>query len=249
MNSLCVPAAQLRDTMSRLAYFRGWQADLVTRLAANAMQFSAQKDSLLLSRGERPQNMYVLISGQIRLFIPLANAMERVVTLIAPGEGFGEAPLLTDSALPYSVTACRDSHVLAINSHAYLRALNEVPSMMTATLNQIARRLVTTQNDLDLCSQPYSMQRVIHFLLTHQPADHIDDFNIALPARKRDIAAKLGLTQETFSRALGQLGLLGLLSVHCSQVRIHSASALRKMDISFCDKGARKTRNLSLVNL
>lgn len=239
MNSLRLPPAQLRDTMSRLAYFQGWEADLVARLAANSMQFVVQKDATPLNRGQRLAHMYVLVSGQVRLYIPLANGLERIVTLVAPGEGFGEASLLTDSDLPYNVSACRNSHVIAIDGHAYLRALNASPAMMGVTLDMISRRLMATLRDLDICSQPSSMQRVVRYLICNQPADGAEEFEIDLPARKRDIAAKLGLTQETLSRMLGQLGRDGLISVNGGSVRVNGLSRLQQADVAICAKDSR----------
>lgn len=244
MNSLCLPPAQLRDTMSRLAYFRGWDPALVSRLAANSKQFVVAKDTCPLAKGDMPEHMYVLVSGQLRLYIPLSNGSERIVTLVAPGEGFGEASLLTGLSLPYNVSACRDSHVIAIDAHAYLREVATTPAMMGAMLNLISMRLMVTLRDMEICSQPSSLQRVIRFLICHQPNADVEEIEIDLPGRKRDIAAKLGLTQETFSRVLGHLGQQGVITVNGGAVLINSLSRLRQMDVAICDKDIPKIREI-----
>ncbi|MDD3528499.1 MAG: cyclic nucleotide-binding domain-containing protein [Gallionellaceae bacterium] len=61
------------------------------------MRFVAARDTLLLNQCDPADHLNVLISGQLRLFIPLANGTERIITLQSPGEGYGEASLLTGS--------------------------------------------------------------------------------------------------------------------------------------------------------
>lgn len=240
MNTLTLPPAHLRDTMSRLAYFRGWDAGLIARLAAGAQQFAVAKEETLLVKGDLPESLHVLVSGQVRLFIPLANGLERTINLIAPGDGYGEVPLLLNAPLPYSAAACRDSHLLVINSSIYLRELRSAPSMLERTLSLVANQLQTTLQDMEICSQPSSVQRVIRYLMNHQPTPDAAGYEVCLPGRKRDVASKLGLTQETFSRVLGFLGQQGVISVHGGDIQIDDGARLRQMSAAICDKEPEK---------
>jgi CRP-like cAMP-binding protein len=238
MNSLCLAPAQLRDTMSRLAYFRDWSPAVVARLAANTMQFVVAKDCRMITQGDPAEHLYVVVSGQIRLFLPLSTGTERIVTLMAQGEGFGEACILTDSAFPYSVAACRDSHILAVHRQAYLREMNGSAEMKGSSLQLLARRLLFTLRDMEICAQPSSLQRVVRFLISQQADETIDQFEIRLPGRKRDIAAKLALSQETLSRMLTHLGQQGLIEVAGGVVKVASLARLRQIDAAICGKDA-----------
>ena len=240
MNTLTLPPAQLRDTMSRLPYFRGWDPCLVARLAGAARQFVAAKEEPLLTKGEVPESLYVVIGGQVRLFIPLSNGMERIISLVAPGEGYGEVSLLLNGPLPYAVSACRSSHIVAIHGHTYLRELGAVPAMQERTLKLIAKQFHTTLQDMEICSQPSSVQKVIRYLMNLQPSPETTDYSVNLPGRKRDIASKLGLTQETFSRVLGFLGQQGVITVKGGEIRIDTAAKLRQMNAAICDKDMAK---------
>jgi len=231
MNNVSMPPAHLRDTMSRLAYFRAWDSGVVGRLAAGASQFAVAKDTPVLIRGDLPEHLYVVVSGQIRLVIPLSNGMERIVSLVMPGDGFGEISLLLDAPLPYGVTACRDSHLVAIDARTYRRELAATPAMLESTLKLVAGQFLCTLQDLDVCSQPSSLQRVLRYLMNLRPPASVGDgYEITLPGRKRDIAAKLGLTQETFSRVLSYLGQQGAISMAGSAIRIGDGAMLSRMD-------------------
>lgn len=241
MNNLSMPPAHLRETLSRLAYFQGWDAGLVSRLAIGASQFTVGKDLPVLVKGEVPGHLHVVISGQMRLFIPLPNGMERIVALVKPGDGFGEAALLLNQPLPYGVAACRDSHIMAIDARTYLGELGRAPTMLAHTLRLVAQHYHATVQDMEICAQPSSLQRVVRFLLSHLPCVEVDDgYEITLPGRKRDIAAKLGLTQETFSRMLSFLGQQGVIAMHGGAIRIGDGSGLRSMDAAICAKEAQR---------
>ncbi len=231
MNDLSMPPAHLRDTLSRLAYFSGWETGLLARLAAGASHLSVAKDMPILGRGDVADYLYVLVSGQVRLYIPLSNGMERIVSLVKPGEGFGEIGLLLNTALPYGVAACRDSHLLAINAHAYRNELAAAPHMMERTLNLVARQFQDILMDMDICAQPSSLQRVVRFLLSCQPMGETGPgYEVILPGRKRDVAARLGLTQETFSRMLSFLVQQGVIDMQGSAIQISDSARLREMD-------------------
>lgn len=238
MNRLCVAPAQLRDTMSRLTYFHGWDAALVGRLAANANHYVVPRDACLVRHGEVAESLYVVVSGLVRLYIPLPNGAERVIALLGPGEGFGEASLLTGSAFNFSAAACRDSHVIAIAGPAYLGEMRHSDAMKGSSLALLARRLLFTLRDMEICAQPSSLRRVIRFLISLCPEDVHDEWELRLPGRKRDIAGQLALSQETLSRMLAHLGQQGVIEVDGSVIRVASLARLREMDALICGKEA-----------
>ena len=120
MNLITLSSSQIQDTMARLSYFEGWSKDQLIRLSNGAKQLSLTKKEPLASKGEHIQSMYVVISGQIRLFIPLSNGAERVISLVGQGESFGEP-------CPYDAIAGKDSYVLAIDGMVYRRELRQSP--------------------------------------------------------------------------------------------------------------------------
>jgi CRP-like cAMP-binding protein len=101
----------------------------------------------------------------------------------------------------------------------------------------VSQRFIDTIRDMEICSQRSSLQRVACFLLQHKPTPDSLVFEIQLPARKRDIAAKLGLTQETFSRVLSFLGQQGVIQVHGGQISVEDGHRLSLLNPIVCPKG------------
>jgi CRP-like cAMP-binding protein len=237
MNFLPLPQAQILENMARLAYFRDWHPAQLARLAPHARQFVIEKQQPLIRKGAHADALYVVVSGQLRLFIPLTSGGERVVALIGQGESFAESCLVLNEPCPFEVVACKDSHVLSIDALIFRQELQQSPSLTERMLRIVSTRLLTTLRDVETCAQRSSMQRVACFLLQHRPAPDAEVFEIKLSARKLDIAAKLGLTQETFSRMLGMLGKQGLIRVRGSLIQVRDAGQLARINANAADPG------------
>ncbi len=234
MNLNLVPFAQIQETMARLSYFEGWDKDQIARLASGAKQMSLDRKEKLVAKGGRLDALYVVISGQIRLFIPLSNGTERVVSLVERGDSFGEPCLIRAEPCPYEAVAGKDCHLIAIDALVYRRELRQNPAMAEKTLNLVALRLLHTLRDIEICAQPSSLQRVAHYLVHLQPAGAIAESEFRLPALKRDIAAKLGLTQETLSRMLAFMAQQGFIQFTGSQVRVDDWNRLMALATAGC---------------
>lgn len=93
MTRLPLSFALIPETMGRLAYFDAWPSDVLDRLAVGAKLISVPKNGVLAHKGLPLDNLYVMVSGLVRLYIPLPNNMERVVALVHQGDSLGENPV------------------------------------------------------------------------------------------------------------------------------------------------------------
>lgn len=234
MNFMTVPSTQIHDTMARMSYFEGWDREPLARLAAGAKQFSLARKEKLIAKGDRMHALYVVVSGQVRLFIPLSNGAERVISLVERGESFGEPCLIQDQPCPYEAMAGKGSHLIAIDALVYRRELRQSTSMAEHTLSLVSGRLLQTLRDIEICSQPSSLQRVAHYLIQLRPAGEVSEQEFRLPALKRDIAAKLGLSQETFSRMLAFMAQQGFIQFSGNQVRVDDWGHLHSLATAGC---------------
>ncbi len=231
--------AQIQETMARLSYFDGWEKDQLVRLAGGARQFVASKKEKLVGKGDLLDSLFVVVSGQIRLFIPLSNGAERVISQVGRGDSFGEPCIIVGQPCPYEAIAGRKSHIIAIDGLVYRMALRQNPVMAERTLNLVSQRLLHTLRDIEICAQPSSVQRVARYLMHIEPERNKEalpdsPFEIRLPALKRDIAAKLGLSQETFSRMLAFMSKQGFIQVKGAHIRVDDRSKLLHLTTLGC---------------
>jgi len=128
--------------------------------------------------------------------------------------------------VPVQAVAGRTTHLLAIDAHMFRREINQNHELARQTMELIARRHLDTIRDAEICAQRSSLNRVACFLLQQQPSADANAFEFDLPARKQDIAAKLGLTQETFSRVLGFMQKQGFIRVDGCHILVDDGAAL-----------------------
>ena len=229
MTRLPLSFAQIPETMSRLSYFEDWLAEVLDRLSLGAKIISVNKNDMLARKGEALNHLYIMVSGMVRLYLSLPNNMERVVALVHPGDGMGESCLVLDQACPFNAVACKDSHVMAIDPMIFRRELGRNSILTSKTLERVSRRLMENLRDMEICSQRSSVQRVACYLMRQQPTPQTTAFKFQLPARKQDIAAKLGLTQETLSRVLSFLDKQGLIRMNGAQISIEDGGKLTEI--------------------
>ena len=229
MNRLPISPARISETLHRLAYFQSWPDAALDHLAAGSKIVTLPKHGAMAQKNERLEFLYVVVSGLIRVFLPLPNNMERVVSLVGPGESLGEACLVLDEVCPFNAVAGKDSHLLAIDAMVFRRELATDITLTRQALELVSRRLMENLRDTEICAQRSSVQRVASYLLLHRPTPEDICFTFQLPARKQDVAAKLGLTQETLSRVLGFLDKQGLIQVNAGQIRVEDAPRLAQI--------------------
>lgn len=220
--------------MARLGYFEEWNKDQIARLAKGAKQLAVARKDKLVGKGSYINFLYVVISGQLRLFIPLPNGTERVISLVNAGESFGEPCLIRSEPCPYEVVANKDSYLFAIDAMVYRQELRMSPAIAERTLNLLAMRLLHTLRDIEICAQPSSLQRVARYLIHLRPVEEGQAREIRLPALKRDIAAKLGLSQETFSRALAFMAQQGFIRLSGNHFGVDDWSLLHDLTKAGC---------------
>ena len=229
MKKLPISPARISETLRRVSYFQSWPGVALERLAAGSKIITLPKHGAIARKNERPEFLYVVVSGLIRVFLPLPNNTERVLSLVGPGESVGEASLVLNEVCPYHAVASKDSHLLAIDAIVFRRELSKDIALTQQVLELVSRRYMENLRDTEICAQRSSVLRVASYLLQHRPSPEDNSFTFQLPARKQDIAAKLGLTQETLSRVLGVLDKQGLIHVNAGLIRVEDAPRLAQV--------------------
>lgn len=246
MNRLPIATSRIPETLRRLAYFKSWPDASLANLAAGAKIIPLPKHGVVARKNAKLESLYVVVSGLIRLYIPLPNNMERVISLAGPGESLGEACLILEEVCPYDAVAGKDSHVLAIDAMVFRRELSGDIALTRQTLDRMARRFMETLRDTEICAQRSSVSRVASYLLLHRPNLDEHGFTFHLPARKQDVAAKLGLSQETFSRVLGFLDKQGVIQMSAGKIRVEDISRLSQItSMKDCREPGHEAANLT----
>ncbi|MDR2219456.1 MAG: Crp/Fnr family transcriptional regulator [Methylobacillus sp.] len=196
-------------------------------VANEASHLAIPRGGMVFNRGDTASNLYMLISGQIKLAVNSPQGSEKVICFIGPGESFGEAVIFLDQAtFPVYAQATTDSQLLLVPKQVIFTLLEcdmTVSRKMLAGLSMRNRQLV---QDIESVALLTSTQRLIGYLL-QIVAEAGDATHVTLPASKTMIASLLNLTPETLSRTMLKLQQQGLIEVNGKKITIMDMSGLR----------------------
>lgn len=234
MNAFPLSPTQISSILGRLGYFRDLQLPVLRKLAAGAHQITVQRGETVFGKGDHAEALYVVVSGQVKIFLSQPNKTEKVLAMVSHGESFGIAPLWLDLPHPANAVAKNDCHLLLIDRHTLISQSRKEPLLAECLMTDLSQRVMDLMHDMESCTPRSSLQRVSCYLLQHLPGEGIGSYDILLPTTKRDIAAKLNLTQETLSRTFQLLSKEGAIEVQGRMIRVLDSQKLIHFKLTHC---------------
>jgi CRP-like cAMP-binding protein len=221
---------RISEIISRLEYFRGLQAETQQRLAAAARLILVRRDKSLFHKGMPADTLHIVVSGQIKVLLPQANAADKVVALVDHGESFGVAPLWLGEAHTADAVANKDSHLLTLDRYALLREARQDCVLAGRLMDAVSRRVMDLMRNLESCSPKSAQQRIACYLSQRRPHAAETRYEVHLPAAKQEVATKLNLTPETFSRVLRHLADEEIIQIEGRLIRVLAADRLASLN-------------------
>lgn len=235
MNERVIPRSQLIEMMSRMGCLQGASHESLNRMAWNARQLTLRRNETLFSRDAPVKSLHIVVGGQMRIFLPICGQPEKVLSLAGPGEAVCLASVYQGSNYGVSAAAAADSYVLELERSRVIEQVRQDPVLADNLLAAAAGRISAMVRDLEFCAPRSSVQRVTCFFLQQQPPSAPGAYDILLPASKRDIAARLNLAPETFSRVLQHISKEGAIQVQGRLIQVLDSDKLRTLNVAAYD--------------
>ena len=153
--------------------------------------------TVLFNRGDRPQAMFFVRSGEVRLVRRSSSGRE--IVLQRTRGGFLAEASLDQPVYHCDAVAMETSSMLAIPRKAFRDALT-VGDFRDRWVAHLARELRKVRAQAERLSLKTARERIVHFIETEGESGVV-----VLNQSKKDWAAELGLTHEALYRALAQM--------------------------------------------
>lgn len=190
---------------------------------------------LRFSRGEvvtrghaLAEHVWVVLDGEVKCSLLSATGAEKIMQIASAGTMFGEEAALLRRPQLYTAQTLRASTLLLIRGGALRAAIAESPSFANAMTLRVSSTTYALLENLQLCLQGTSAQRVAHYLsqLVH---DSVECCEIQLETSKQNIAAQLNLTPETLSRVLSTFARDGMVRTQGGRgLKLENMALLRR---------------------
>lgn len=167
-------------------------------------------NTTLIQQGDSPQHLFFIISGTLKTLRSNEDGGEATIRMLQAGETCMEAVIFMGAPSPITVQAISDTQVLLIPENV-VRALALQDSQFAHNLLFIVtHHYKNALQQIDAINIKTPLQRVGYYLLVKHLEQGHTDLKFSLPFQKSLIANYLGMTPETFSRALNKIKNLGI---------------------------------------
>jgi len=181
-------------------FFRGLSPESRARLADIAASRRAPRDAVLFREGEPGQAVHLLALGSVELSRASRDGPPAIIKLVRPGEIFAETVLFESDVYPVTARAREDSEVVCLPRAAVRRLLAE-EDFRADYLRMMMQKQRYLARQIAILSEARPEERLLTYL--REEFGPAPELRIALS--KKDVAAAIGITPETLSRALARL--------------------------------------------
>jgi CRP/FNR family cyclic AMP-dependent transcriptional regulator len=206
--------------LADLPLFSSLERDELDDLSTHAVTRTFRKNTIIINEGDVGDSMYVVLSGQLKVFLSDVEGKEIVLNTMGQGEYFGELSLFGDSRRTATVMTTQDTQLSIISKMDFDACLARHPAIAHHIIKGLISRLrISTENIRSLALMDV-YGRVAHLLL--QLAEEVDGkLVVKVKLTQQDIADRVGSSREMVSRILKDLKIDNYIEVRNKQITIN----------------------------
>jgi CRP/FNR family cyclic AMP-dependent transcriptional regulator len=197
--------------------FASFPEDQLRLLTPVITRRSLPRSTTIMASGDPTDSLYIVLSGRLKVMMSDAEGKEVILSILGPGEFFGEMGLIDDAPRSASVVSIEACELLSIAKRDFKKCLAENFEMAQAVMRGLVRRLRDADRKIGSLALLDVYGRVARLLL--DMAETVDGEKIVtkrLP--KQDIAKMIGASREMVSRVMKDLQMGGYIEVRGSNI-------------------------------
>ena len=178
---------------------------------------SATRATTIMAGGDATDSLYIVLSGRLKVMMSDADGKEVILSILGPGEFFGEMGLIDDAPRSASVVTLEPCELLYLSKRDFKKCLAENFEMAMAVMRGLVRRLREADRKIGSLALLDVYGRVARLLL-----DMAEDVNgekiVTKRLPKQDIAKMIGASREMVSRVMKDLQVGGYIEMRGSNI-------------------------------
>jgi CRP/FNR family cyclic AMP-dependent transcriptional regulator len=190
---------------------------------------AVQKDEVIVAQQQPGDSLYLIANGKVKVSLSGEKGREIILSVLGPGEFFGEMSLLDGEPRSASVIAQSPAELYILSREAFVDYLRRSPRTALNILAEMSRRLRRADEIIGNLALLDVYGRVAHILLEMAKKEGIqreDGILIDNRPTQQELAAMLGTSRETVSRALNDFARRGYLSMSGRRILLRRSFAL-----------------------
>ena len=197
--------------------FTSFPEEQLRMLSTMITRKSAPRSTTIMAGGAPPDSLYIVLSGRLKVMMSDSEGKEVILSILGPGEFFGEMGLIDDEPRSATVITIEPCELLSIAKRDFKKCLAENFEMAMAVMRGLVKRLREADRKIGSLALLDVYGRVARLLL--DMAENVDGEKVVtkrLP--KQDIAKMIGASREMVSRVMKDLQMGGYIEVRGSNI-------------------------------
>lgn len=162
-----------------------------------------RKNRVIIRQGDDTSNMFILVQGQMRVYVEDEQGKQLTVRMLRSGDAFGEVALIGDFPRTANVETMIDSVVAAFPRGSYLAFLRDYPELTLALAKNLANMVRDTTEELSSIALSDVYGRLAHIL--NKYAETQGDEKRVPRFTHRELAGMIGSSREMVSKVMKEL--------------------------------------------
>ena len=222
------------DVLRRAPLFEALDDDSAAALEAGVTIVELARADRVFEEGAAGNQLYVVLDGKIKLTRAAADGRENLLSVLGPGEMFGELSLFDPRPRTASAIAVTDSRLGAL-AHDDLRSwLTGRPDVALHLLQALAQRLRRANDvmaDLVFTDVPGRVAKALLDLADRFGEVREDGLQVNHDLTQEELAQLVGASRETVNKALADFAARGWLQLTAKSVLLIEPERLRKRSL------------------
>lgn len=191
-----------------------------------------KKNDVVLMEEEAGNALFVIKCGKVKIARTSTDGREVILTILSDSDFFGEMAILDGLTRSATVVAIEESELFLIQRNDFLNLLREHPEISIALLQELSKRLRSSDMKIKALSLKDAEGKVATVIL--QLADDIGRIQhgkveIERLPLQQDLANMAGTSRETISRTLHSFAKKGLIETEGPKLRILDYEKFKEM--------------------
>jgi CRP-like cAMP-binding protein len=221
----------LQETLSKSTLLRGLSAPVLTDLAAVARRRAYRAGEVICHAGDPGDTLHVLESGHVKVTVLSQVGSEVLLSVIGPGECFGELALIDGEPRSATVETLEPVETVTLRRADFLCLVRENGAALEPLLSTLARsirRLTDAVADISFLSLDERLAKKLIALADEHGNEADGLIEIQLPISQEELASMVGATRASVNRVLGQFEDQGLITRRGRRIAIRDSFGLRR---------------------
>src|SRR6266540_1439439 len=182
----------------------------IAGLARLATRRRYPKDTVVFFENEAGDFFFTIVLGRIKVTILGDDGREIILSILGPGDFFGEMALLDNEPRSATAIAVEDAELLSLHRTDFQNTIGDNPSISTALIKILTARLRRANHQISTLAL---------LDVAREEGRRLKDGRIAFRrATHQEIANRIGTTRETVTRMLKDLERQALLHIEGKEI-------------------------------